>query len=164
MHVLVSAATRHGATGEIAEVIRGTLAREGFEVTVLPPSKVDSLDDWDAVIVGSGVYMGRWLEPARELVERHRTSLASKPTWVFSSGPIGDPPKPAEEPTEAIAIAESIGARGHRVFAGRLAKRELGFGEKAVVSALRAPEGDFRPWREIESWAMEIAAELKQQG
>ena len=36
-------------------------------------------------------------------------------------------------------------------------KSELGFGEKAIVLALRAPEGDFRDWDEIRGWAAEVA-------
>ena len=31
------------------------------------------------------------------------------------------------------------------------------------MAAVRAPEGDFRPWDEIEAWADEIAAALEAQ-
>jgi menaquinone-dependent protoporphyrinogen oxidase len=47
------------------------------------------------------------------------------------------------------------------VFAGKLDKRQLGFGEKAIVVALRVPEGDFRDWAEIKDWASEIAGSLR---
>lgn len=59
---------------------------------------------YDAVVLGSAVYVGRWLEPARELVDAHAEELAARPTWLFSSGPIGDPPKP--EADDAVQIAE----------------------------------------------------------
>jgi hypothetical protein len=39
-------------------------------------------------------------------------------------------------------------------------KRSLGFGEKAIVLALRAPEGDFRDWQEIREWAVSILGVL----
>ena len=52
-------------------------------------------------------------------------------------------------------------ARGHRIFAGRLAKDELGFGERALVKMARAPYGDYRDWPEIAEWAREIAGSLK---
>ena len=32
------------------------------------------------------------------------------------------------------------------MFPGRLEKKRLSFGERAIVLALRAPEGDFRDW------------------
>jgi len=58
-------------------------------------------------------------------------------------------------------IAATTGARGHRLFAGRLDKSTLGFGERAMVLAFRVAEGDYRDWAEIEAWALEIAAALE---
>jgi hypothetical protein len=52
------------------------------------------------------------------------------------------------------------GARGHRVFPGRLEKHLLGIGERAVVTAMRAPVGDFRDWEAVRAWAEEIAEEM----
>ena len=79
---------------------------------------------------------------------------------MFSSGPIGDPPKPQEDPVDASSLVELTGARDHRVLAGKLDRRALNFGEKAIVMALRAPEGDFRDWNEIREWAAGIARTL----
>ncbi|MEV7629521.1 hypothetical protein [Actinoplanes sp. NPDC089786] len=45
------------------------------------------------------VYLGRWLDDARKLAERI-AAQPPRPVWLFSGGPIGDPPKPAEEPAE----------------------------------------------------------------
>jgi menaquinone-dependent protoporphyrinogen oxidase len=57
-------------------------------------------------------------------------------------------------------VMKVTGARGHRVFAGKLDKAMLSFPERAIVGALRAPYGDFRDWDEIHSWAEEIADSL----
>lgn len=160
MKVLVTAASRHGATTEVAASIGAILQAAGLEVHVLHASEVTGLDGFDAVIIGSAVYVGRWLEPARELVEREKVALCRIPVWLFSSGPVGDPPKPVEEPLDDSPLAALVGARGHRTFAGRIDRKQLGFGEKAIMAAVRAPEGDFRPWNEIEAWANEIAAAL----
>jgi menaquinone-dependent protoporphyrinogen oxidase len=126
----------------------------------IPPEEVGSVEDFDAVILGSGVYAGHWLKPAKELIERSSAELSSRPVWLFSSGPIGDPPKPQEDPVDGVALVEATKARGHRVFAGRLEKKRLSFGEKAIVVAFRATEGDFRDWDEIGGWADEIATSL----
>ena len=59
--------------------------------------------------------------PAREFVERHAGELAAMPTWLFSSGPIGDPPKPGADAAVKIDdLVAAAHARDHRLFAGRL--------------------------------------------
>jgi menaquinone-dependent protoporphyrinogen oxidase len=158
--VLVSAASRHGATVEIAATIGAALAAAGHQVAVLAPDDVQSLDGYEAAVIGSGVYMGRWLEPAKDLVARHKVALCLIPSWLFSSGPVGDPPKPAEDSVDGTSLAALVGARAHRTFPGVILRERLGFGEKAITSAVRAAEGDFRPWIEIEAWAAEISAAL----
>ena len=87
-------------------------------------------------------------------------ALSRIPVWLFSSGPVGDPPKPADECVDAAPLAKLIGAREHRLFAGDVDRKRLGFGERLIVAVVRAPDGDFRPWPEIEAWANEIAAAL----
>lgn len=168
MRMLVSAASKHGATAEIAETI-GEALREALEnsgnedavIDVIPPERVSSVEDYDAVVLGSAVYMGRWLESARELANSSAGALAERPTWLFSSGPVGDPPRPSEgEAVDVGEILDSTGARDHRVFSGRLDKSGLGFAEKAVMVAVRASEGDFRDWEAVREWAQEIAAAL----
>jgi menaquinone-dependent protoporphyrinogen oxidase len=161
MKVLVAAASRHGATAEIADAIGDVLRERGLDADVKRAEEVHDLTGYDAVVLGSAVYIGKWLGPARDLVERRADELVTLPVWLFSSGPIGDPLRP--EPDEAVAVDELVAttrARGHRLFGGKLDKKKLGFGEKAVVVAFRAPDGDFRDWDEIRAWASEIAADL----
>jgi menaquinone-dependent protoporphyrinogen oxidase len=78
MRVLVAAATKYGATAEIAQTIADVLGEHGLEATVLPPDLVEEVDGYDAVVLGSAVYAGHWLKPARELVERHADGLAGR--------------------------------------------------------------------------------------
>jgi menaquinone-dependent protoporphyrinogen oxidase len=111
-------------------------------------------------VLGSAVYAGRWLPAAREFATRHSAALRERKVWLFSSGPVGDPPKPDELPVDVAPMVQACGAAGHTVFAGRLDRRHLSFGEKAIVIALRAPEGDFRDWEAIRVWAGAIADEL----
>jgi len=160
MRVLVSAATRYGATAEIGQAIGEVLGEHGLEPAVVPPERVGGLDGFDAVVVGSAVYAGHWLKPARELVDRLGGELAGRPVWLFSSGPVGDPPKPDEDPVDVTEVLAATGARGHRVFAGKLLRKQLSFPERAIVSALRVPEGDFRDWAEVRRWAAGIADAL----
>jgi len=161
MRILVTAASRHGATAEVATAIGHALADAGLEVEVRPLHGLDGVAGYNAVLLGSGVYMGRWLPEATDFVRRHAVELGARPVWLFSSGPIGSPvPKPDGDPVGIVELAASIRARGHRTFAGRLDRDRLGIGEKLMVSAVRAPDGDFRDWEAIRAWAGEIADEL----
>jgi menaquinone-dependent protoporphyrinogen oxidase len=160
MRVLVTVASKHGSSTEIAGVIGDVLMKRGLEVSVLAPDSVHSIEGYDAVIIGSGVYAGHWLGPAKLFVERNRELFARRPVWLFSSGPIGDPAKPVGDPADAAAMIEATHARGHRVFAGRLDKADLSFPETLIIKAVRAPEGDYRGWDEVRAWADEIAREL----
>ena len=161
MHVLVCAASKQGATTQIAERIGGVLEEAGHEVTVTPPELVTTLEGFDAVILGSAVRIGHWLEPARRFARDHAAELSSRPVWLFSSGPIGDPPKPEAEPLDVVELMRLTGARGHVVFAGKLERQDLGLAERAMMAAVRAPEGDFRPWTEIDLWARVIVREME---
>ena len=161
MRVLVSAASRHGATTEMARVIGGALAEAGLEAEVLAPDDVKTLGEYAAVILGRGVYVGHWMDPATDLVERFAAELAARPVWLFSSGPIGDPPKPEEDAVDVAEIVAATGAREHRLFAGKVDRATLGLGEKVILKAVRVPEGDYRPWDEVRAWAREIANALK---
>jgi menaquinone-dependent protoporphyrinogen oxidase len=161
MKVLVCAATKYGATGEIANAVADVLAENGLEVTVIPPEQAGAIEQFDAVVLGSAVYMGQWMKPARELVDRSAAALAARPVWLFSSGPVGEPAKPAENPVDVSKILQSTKARDHRVFTGRLVRKHLSFPDRAMASAIRAAEGDFRDWAEIRAWAAGIASALQ---
>jgi menaquinone-dependent protoporphyrinogen oxidase len=161
MKVLVCAATKYGATGEIADAVADVLAERGLEVTVIPPEQAGAIEQFDAVVLGSAVYMGQWMKPARELVDRSAAALAARPVWLFSSGPVGEPAKPAENPVDVSEILQSTKARDHRVFTGRLVRKHLSFPDRAMASAIRAAEGDFRNWAEIRAWAAGIASALQ---
>ena len=162
MRVLVAAASKYGATAGIAEAIGRKIEEHAeLDVDVVPVADVDDLTGYDAVILGSGVYAGRWLKDARRFVGEHAGDLAAIPTWLFSSGPIGDPAKPEGEAAVRLgSIAGEVGAIEHRVFAGRLEKSRLAFGDRAIVTAVRSPEGDFRDWEAIARWAAEITEAL----
>lgn len=161
MKVLVTAASKHGATAEIARRIGEVLSSAGIETDVRPPEQVTTVAPYDVVILGSGVYAGRWLQPARSLVERESAELAARKVWLFSSGPVGDPAKPEGEPEDVALLRKRTGAIDHQVFSGRLDRRELGFAEKAIVAVFHAPEGDFRSWEMVTNWASGIAQALQ---
>jgi menaquinone-dependent protoporphyrinogen oxidase len=161
MTVLVAAASRHGATQEIAEAIAETLEAQDIPVEVARIEDVVTVFPYDSFVLGSAIYMGNWLRPARRFLDEHVEIISTRPTWLFSSGPIGSPPHAAAGDTVDIAdLIATTNALEHHLFAGKLEKRDLGLTERAFASALRVPSGDFRQWDEVTAWATTIAQAL----
>lgn len=165
MKVLVTAASRHGSTAEIAKAIGDVLESRGFEVTVALPEDVETLSNFDAAVLGSAVYMGHWLAPATGFARRIGTELAGSPVWLFSSGPVGDPSKKFAQqmdvdPVDLQAVQKATGARGHRRFSGKLDRHNLRGLQRVGLALFRGLEGDFRDWKAIRNWAGSIADQL----
>jgi menaquinone-dependent protoporphyrinogen oxidase len=159
----VAYASKRGSTAEIAETIAATLRREGLGVCLERCEDVESLERYDAIVIGSAVYMKRWRGDARHFLKKHRKALKQIPFWVFSSGPVGDPAKDNSEWTEPPKIAakvEELGGRGHVIFGGRLPAEPKNFMEKAMVEGTPRDFRDRRDWTLIREWARTIANAL----
>lgn len=173
MRILVTYATKYGATAGIAERIAERLAAAGLEAEARPVGEVDDVAGYDAAIIGSGVYIGRWLPDAVAFVEDHATTLATMPSWLFCSGPLGTEATDARgrdlrevaEPEDHQLLGELIAARDTAVFFGALVASELTFKDRSVrrlpVGRELLPDGDFRDWETVESWAEMIAHEVQ---
>ncbi len=163
MRLLVTAASRHGSTAEIAtelgKALRGALP--GVGVDVVPMTRVGSIVGYDAVVLGSAVYFGRWLDEARWQVGSRVEALRKLPVWLFSSGPVGDLSVPATESVDAVELAASIGAREHVVFPGALHRELLGTRERLAVGLMHPSDGDCRDWPAVRAWADHIAGDLR---
>ena len=163
MRVLVTAASKHGATQEIADAIARELAGRAIETAVQPVESA-SPEGFDAVVLGSAVYAGRWLEPARSYLEAHAAVLAGRATWSFSSGVWRQGSVPMLDAESSRWMYVSDGPREHRWFAGRLEHRLLSAAEREVVPGSGARAGDHRDWRAVREWAGEIAESLETAG
>jgi menaquinone-dependent protoporphyrinogen oxidase len=175
MRVLVAYASKHGSTAEIAQSVADGI-RHGLGFPAAPP--VEELElvaptvdvwsiedapepgDFDAVVIGSALYVGRWMHSALSYLHEHTNALAGVPVWLFSSGPIGHMGLSDEEPADLTEIREDIRVEGDIIFGGKLERHTLQLAEKAVVVALRCPDGDFRDWDAIAEWSHGIAATL----
>jgi menaquinone-dependent protoporphyrinogen oxidase len=175
MRILVAYATRHGATAGIAARIAQTLRGRGLQAEARPVGEATDIDGYDAFVVGSASYMGRWLQEASRFVREHRGILAARPVWLFSSGPVGTETVDAKgrdvleasRPAEFGEFAAGLHPRDERVFFGAYDPndRPVGLVETlgswfTRMAAIREalPAGDFRDWAAIDAWAEDIAA------
>jgi len=157
MRVLVTVASRHGATREIGAEVAAVLRGEGHDVDEIEPDDVEHVFGYDAVVLGSAVYVGRLAIALRDLVERQGAHLRSMPVWLFWSGPVGDPPMPPTVPDDVEVVARHAGVEDPRCFVGRLEHAGLDLNERALVALTSVQPGDFRDFEDVRTWALTVA-------
>ncbi|MDG6997645.1 MAG: flavodoxin domain-containing protein [Nitrososphaerota archaeon] len=176
MKVLVAFASKHGSTEGIAEFIGEKLREKGIEVEVIPTDKVRGIGSYDAFVIGSALYLGRWIKEAKQFASKNSAVLSMRPVWLFSSGPTGTNLKDAKGndlldpkvsgPKELDELKEDLRFRDHRIFFGAFDPKDLDFFSRQFFksAAIReaTPIGDFRDWKEIEAWSAGIAQSLQE--
>lgn len=158
LRVLVSPASKHGGTAEIGRRIARVLRDNGIDVDVTQPEDIHDVTPYAGYIIGSALYMGSWLPATQHFVDEHRDGLRLKPTWLFSSGPLGEA-KPEEpiHPDVRDALMSASNACEHRLFSGRLELSRLGRRDRFVARWVGAKDGDYREWDDIDAWTRSIA-------
>jgi len=161
--VLVTYASKHGATAAIAQAIADTLREAGLIVDLEPARQIHSLEPYRAVVLGSAVYMGRWRRDALRLLRR--PELAYRRVWLFSSGPVGKDPADSASaqrfvrPRAVEARASEIAAQEHVVFGGMVAT-DGGLIRRRMALGMAPELRDRRDWDQIAAWSRSIAAAL----
>ncbi|MGH3457333.1 flavodoxin domain-containing protein [Aeromicrobium sp.] len=158
--VAVTAVGHHGSTEEIADRVADRLrAWLPGHWNVIRCSPVDPLlDDADAVVLGSAIYLGRWMPAARACLERLQ-QVGPEHVWLFSSGPVADEQRGQRERVLSPAVVPWR-THGHQVFGGRLDIARLSNIERFLTRMVGALQGDRRDWSDIDSWAATIAEHL----
>jgi menaquinone-dependent protoporphyrinogen oxidase len=165
--VLVTYASKHTATAGIARAISEVLqeAKDTW-VDTFPVHEVEDITPYDAIVLGSAVYAGRWQDKAAEFLRENEAQLAKRRIWLFSSGPVGEG-NPEDLtmgwtfPEALKPVAERIKPHDIALFHGSIDPAKLNLVEKLVIKGLNAPTGDFRDWDVILGWAQNITQALQ---
>lgn len=162
--MLVAYATRAGSTAEVADAIGKRLAQSGAVVDVKPIKKVQSIDGYQAVVLGSAIRRGAVLPEVTDFVKNHKDELGKIPVAYFIVCMI------LREDTEenrkkAASYLDSLRAEVNAVdtgmFAGKLDYSKLNFVDAFVVEhIIGTPEGDLRDWKQINTWAINLLPKL----
>lgn len=160
MRVLVTYGSKRGGTQDLADAIGATLREAGHRVDVRDAEEPEGLDAYDAVVVGSALYMFRWMWRVSRFLGRHRDELERLPVWFSSSGPLDHSPREQViPPVKSVKRwMKRLHVRGHVTFGGRLAADAKGFMAQAMVKNGHA--GDFRDFDQARAWAFDLATEL----
>ncbi len=163
--VLIVYATKYGTTKEIAEEIQEVLAENSIESDLTNVMETGIIDSYDAVILGSPVYMGKMLVEARDFCQQYRPYLAD--TWlaIFVDGisccPIGD-----TDTSPLIAaideMYEYVRPAMKKGFAGAFSPTNLTEADAQIADMVHPPVGDFRDHADIRTWAQEVASAISE--
>jgi len=185
VRTLIVFGTRYGATAGTSEEIANVLREEGFDVTVAnaKKEKIKDISEYDFIIVGSGMRMGKWTGEADDFLKKFQKELEQKRFAIFAStmktvsereGKTEDvarmrkaalEDKVAEYNLHPITLGFFGGVLDYNKM-GFLFKRTMGFLkpqlEKDGFKQAQPDVYDVRDWDEIRSWAKELAKKAKQ--
>ena len=160
--ILVTYASRAGATRGVAEAIGQTLAAGGTPVEVRPMAQVTDLAGFRAVVAGSAIQGGAWLPEAMEFMRTQRAALARQPFAAFlvcmtlCMGK-GEPYRP-HVATWLAPVRAAVRPVSEGLFAGAFDLCQVpAFGDRLKFRMSMAmgvwPTGDHRDWDAIRAWA-----------
>jgi menaquinone-dependent protoporphyrinogen oxidase len=162
--ILIAHVSKCGATAEVAEAVGETLRAAGLTVDVRRAQDVKTLDDYDAIILGSAARIGRLLGGAVRFAKKHQAALAQKKVayFVVCMTMKQDTPQNRETVTGYLAplrqVCEPI---SQGMFAGRMTLETMGPVWRFFLRNSKPEDlGDFRNWDAIRAWAREMAATL----
>lgn len=169
--ILLAYATRYGSTQEVAERIAAVLHEAGLEVDVQIAKKVRSLEGYSMVVLGAPIYVGQWLKPGRDFLNRHQAMLVRLPVAIFALGPLHEDPKEFEDvrPSFEKSLVQFgwLHPVSTALFTGSLDPAKLRFPDSMLTSLKASPlygvgKLDERNWEAIQAWALSLAELAKQ--
>ena len=182
MRVLIAYGSRYGSTEEIASRLAGFLEEVRVEATVLDVKKErswPSLEDYDGVIVGSGVKISKWMREPLSFLRRKADELVGRRLALFVSclSVLTDPDNAREELLEKVAEEAGVEAELMEAFGPVMdvgPDSRMGFLDKkiaqSVMLGLSKEKGleldmkgrnDLRDWDDIRNFAHRFAESLR---
>ncbi len=159
--VLVTYASKYGSTGGVAHAIGKELCRKDVAADVVLIKNAGNVSSYQGVVIGSAIYMGKWISEAAEFVNKNQDILRQMPVAYFLVC------MTLSRPTEKnraevlsymdpiLKAVPEIRPVGIGTFAGALDYNNLSWLNKKILKSKGTPGGDFRDWNAIRTWARE---------
>ena len=172
--ILIGYGTRYGSTAEIAEAMAKTAQEAGADVDLInlkkrkPPR---SIEDYNLVVIGSGIQVGRWTKEPLEFIKKNLDTLSKAKTALFVV--CGDAASPDKCDSAQIAYLDTILEEypnltpiSTGLFPGVFDFSKYNFAVKSLVKSIvkkdlepgeEVPEKiDFRDWEMVTDWITKL--------
>ena len=159
--VLLAYATRFGSTQEVAETVAASLREAGLKVDLQLMKEVESLDQYEVVVLGAAIYNTKWHADAHQFLAKHQAALTQRPVAIFTLGPLSSSAaamrNSRRQLDKELAKYPWLKPVALEIFAGKYdpSKPGLGFFERLL------PARDHRDWAAIRAWANALPAQLQ---
>lgn len=173
MNILITYASKKGSTQEISEFMAEFLEKNAYTVTVAHCDKVKSVAEYDAVILGTGIYSGRWLPAAETFLRRLNDELGETPFFYFLVCirllEVGGYEHVMQEYIPQYLINQVKNIQGATAFAGKLSYADIDWRDRWTLSVRYDGEAtpiehfveDHRNWQKIQRWIEDVDRTLK---
>ncbi len=165
--ILVTYASTHGSTQEVAEVVAATLRERGLAVDLQSARNVRTLAGYTAVVLGAPLYMFHWHKDARGFLARYQGTLAGGlPIAIFAGGPFGAGDEQAWQEVrrqldQDLAKFPWLKPVSVQLIGGKFDPAKLRFPYSLIPALRQMPASDLRDWTAIRTWASNLAAQLQ---
>jgi menaquinone-dependent protoporphyrinogen oxidase len=186
LKALIAYGTRYGATAGTSEEIARILRNEGIDTKIanLKEEKIKDITEYDLIIVGSGMKMGKWVNEPKDFLEKFQKEINQKKLALFVSSMLTLAEKQgktqedgvcsASEATEKIVTEYNLKPIATGFFGGVINYNKMGFFERKVMGFLKPQlekDGfketepgcyELRNWDEIRNWTKELSIKARQ--
>jgi menaquinone-dependent protoporphyrinogen oxidase len=159
--VLLAYATRFGSTQEVAESVAASLRGAGLKVDLRLMSQIESLEQYESVVLGAAIYNAKWHADAHQFLARHQEALTQRPMAIFTLGPLSSSASAMRNSRrqldKELAKYPWLKPVAMEIFAGKYDPKKpgMGFFERLL------PARDYRDWNAIRAWANALPAQLQ---
>ncbi len=181
--VLILYGTRYGTTKEISDEIEKVIkdngiTTESYNLKEVNSKNIPPLDQYDGIIIGTGIKMGMWTKKVKSFVQKRKAELkkmqASLGFYVCCGEAKNDVSKAIEKYISPKLEKVGIQSALINAFGGAYDLRDgslvTGMTRKIVIGIMKEEEGienpegklyDYRDWEKIRDFANQFVEGLK---
>ena len=159
-NILVTYATRSGATEEVAQAIAEVLRIRNMQVDLQSAVHAYSIEQYSAVVICVALYGGRMHKDVRRFLSANHTQLAKLPVALFVLGPVQKEEKDwigaRQQLDKELTKFPWLRPVAQHIVGGRFDPTRLVFPFKLVPGLRKMPASDVLDWNLIRESAAQL--------